>query len=696
MLRSRSILFDFVVVVFIFILFFVPSKTKGQAWSGMLAPNRAINWSSAGAGTIPARATICQALGVAGQAESYPQSVTYLQIMTALQACAGTNETVYLNPGTYTMDHTLGNYNGSSYVATPSNVTLRGAGPQQTILKWTATSNTCNGYGSTAFCIFNGDSSAQPYSPNTINITGGLSQGSTSLTMGSAVNGSLSNLQIGALLQITQTDQASDNGAWWACGSTGTTGDCAQQGTANTWGGRTTSQTVTVTGISGSTVTISSGLYAPTWSTGNTPYATFSNSLPVTGFGVENLQINTQSIGDTQAMLEFWWVTNSWAKNIAFINNVAGAGSTRKHMLMGASQHLTVRDSYMYGSSPSSEGYGVDFIWGVSDSLVENNICQHVAACLVRETSIGNVFGYNYAVDNFYTGNGTAPNWQGCDVDHHDAGDYYNLIEGHEGISDCGDDIHGTSFAETTFRSYFNGHDAATQCPGGGNACGTGPKTQNTVAFGVQAYNRYWNLVASVLGTSGYHTTYQYVSASGAPCTSYGWNGVYNLAFSWTLTAFASACGDGTPWTIYNDPLMASSLMRWGNYDTVSGSVQTNSGETGSGASAYPGLSSPSTSWSSYPSLYLSGTPSWLVFPGGSGPSSLPLVGPDITGGNIANVGGHAYHNPAANCFLNVLGGQTNGSSGVLPFDASLCYPTSAANASGPLAPLNLTGTVVQ
>src|ERR1039458_2379620 len=89
MLRSRSILFDFVVVVFIFILFFVPSKPKGQAWSGMLAPNRAINWSSAGAGTIPARATICQALGVAGQAESYPQSVTYLQIMTALQACGG-------------------------------------------------------------------------------------------------------------------------------------------------------------------------------------------------------------------------------------------------------------------------------------------------------------------------------------------------------------------------------------------------------------------------------------------------------------------------------------------------------------------------------------------------------------------------------------------------------------------------------
>ncbi len=51
-----------------------------------------------------------------------------------------------------------------------------------------------------------------------------------------------------------------------------------------------------------------------------------------------------------------------------------------------------------------------------------------------------------------------------------------------------------------------------------------------------------------------------------------------------------------------------------------------------------------------------------------------PAVGPDVTGGNVANVGGHVYHNPAANCYLNILGGHTDGSSGVLSFDASNCY----------------------
>ena len=58
-----------------------------------------------------------------------------------------------------------------------------------------------------------------------------------------------------------------------------------------------------------------------------------------------------------------------------------------------------------------------------------------------------------------------------------------------------------------------------------------------------------------------------------------------------------------------------------------------------------------------------------------------PAVGPDVTGGNIANVGGHAYHNPAGNCYLNVMGGKTDGSSGALLFDSAVCY-TSTTTAS--------------
>lgn len=692
MFRSRSLLFGL-----IFILTCFPSKTKSQAWSGMLAPTRAVDWSKAGAGTVPNRTTVCQTLGAAGQSPTYAQNVTGAQIVSALQACAGSNGVVYLNPGTYTITTTLfGPNNGG---AAPGNVSLRGAGPNQTILTWTGTTNNCNGIGATAFCIFNGDSGTAEYSTNVLNWTGGYSQGSTTLTLGSAVSGSLSNLQVGSLLQLNQQDQANDNGNWWNCGviPNGSTPGCTWGGSSNAWPGRTQTQTVTVTGISGSNVTISPGIYGSDWSGSLSPYAAFSSTLPVSGFGLEDLQINTQSLGDIQAMVETEWVTNSWIKDVALINSAATSAAARKHAEISSSTHVTVRDSYLYGSSPSSEGYGVDLSWGSCDNLVENNIFQHMATGTILETGCANVFGYNYAVDNFYTGAGGAPNWQQCDAFHHDAGDAFDLWEGQEGICAAFDDMHGSSYGMTVFRSYFNGHDPATLCPGGGSGCGTGAKLQFTAAILDMAFARYTNVVASVLGTAGYHNTYQNVGQAGSPgsCPIFPWTAVYSLNFSNSnQLPFSPACVQSS-FSLDNDPLAGQTLMRWGNYDVVNGSIQTNSSETATGASTYPGVSSPSVSWSSYPSFYLSAKPSWWVFPSGNASTPWPAIGPEVSGGNISGVGGHAYLTPAANCFLNVLGGKTDGSSGPLNFAASSCYP-GTASAGGPAAPSNLSATIVQ
>ena len=656
------------------------SSGTQPAGSGLLGPNRYIDWTGAGAGTIPARIGICQTLGVAGQAPTYAQSVTAANIVSALNACAGSNQAVYLNPGTYTMTTTV--YGPGSGGATPSNVTLRGAGANQTILKWTSGSNTCIGINhNVGFCVYNGDSGALQYSQNVLNWTGGYAQGTTTITLGSAVTGSLSNLHVGSLIALNQLDTATDNGQWWPCGTSGANGDCAQQGTANAWPGRGQMQIVTVTGISGSNVTISPGLYAPNWSGSKTPYATFSSTLPVTGFGIENLQINTQSAGVIEGMVEMMWTTNSWIKGVAFINNVVTGSSAGKHAELASVAHVTVRDSYLYGSGPASDGYGVDMLWGTSDSLSENNICQHMATCNIAETATGDVFGYTYDVDNFYVNGDGA--WQQCDASHHDNGDNYILWEGQEGICAAFDNIHGTAFGLTLFRDYFNGHDPATLCPGGGTSCGTLPKTQDTMAVQVLAANRYVNAFLNVLGTSTYHNTYKVVPSSTTDCNSNPWTTIYSLGYSdQNQIAFSMACGTGG-FTVYNDPLVPSTMTFWGNYDTVHAAVQTNSGETASGASTYPGLSSPSTAWSSYPSLYLSGTPSWWTFPSGS-TAPFPPVGPDVTGGNISGVGGHVYLNPAANCYKNVMGGLTDGSSGPLNFNASTCYPSGTPALSPP------------
>lgn len=651
-----------------------------QLWSGLCANNRCPSsaWPNAGAGAIPARTTICQTLGVSGQIPTYAQSVTAANIVSALQACAGTNQTVFLNTGTYTMSTTL--FGPGDGGATPSNVTLRGAGANKTILNWpsSASLNNCNGIGPTATCLYNGDSGALQYSANVLGVSSGMTQGSTSVVLGSApsgFSGSISNLKVGALIGFNQLDLTSDNGNWFFCGST----LCSQQGSGNAWNSpsgtyRAQMQMVTVTGISGSTVTFTPAIYAPQWSSGLTPYATFSTSLPLTGFGLEQMELNTQQLGDIQAQVEFLWATDSWVDDVAFVNNVAQSGAARKHVEGFSDAHLTVQNSYAYGSSPSSEAYGVDLGWGTCDSLVQNNIFQHMATGTITEDACANVFGYNFAVDNFYTGNGSAPNWQQGDCYGHNDGDYYNLWEGHEGIMCVQDNIHGPHIAITLFRDYFSGFDPAVLCPGGGTSCGTGsagPKSQDTFAVFDMAFARYMNVFLDVLGNGTYQNTYQN-TALNSGCPSYPSTVIYGIGFY---------SGDQSPCSGADYPLTLNSLARWGTYDTVNGSVQTNSGETASGASTYPGLSSPSTSYSSYPSLYLSSKPSWL------GSISYPVNGPDVTGGNISNVGGHANHNAAGTCFYGALGGVNTGASGVLNFDAyTVCaYGSGTPTAATPI-----------
>jgi hypothetical protein len=668
-----------VVLLFMFMLVLAVSS-YAQNWSGLLDPQRAIDWSHAGAGAIPPRSTICATLGVAGQVSTYVQSVNSSDVASALIGCPA-GETVLLNPGTYNLLSTLN--------ISISNVTLRGAGPQQTILKWStgASLNTCNGLGTTGLCITNGDSGIIQYSGNVLNVSSGLTLGSTSVTLGSAVNGSLSNLHVGSLLQFNQCDTGlsgssctgtnSDNGNDWDCGTgpSGSTATCTWGANTSSWPKRQHTQTVTVTGISGSTVTFTPGIYGSTWSSGQTPYAVFSSTLPVTGLGVENLQINTQGFGDMGTQVMTNWTTNSWFKNVAFINNDASGGSARVHLLATSSAHITTRDSYFYGSNPSANGYGADMAYGTCDSLTENNIYQHIASGEVLETGCGNVFGYAYDVDNYY-GSG----WQQCDAIHHGGGDEFNLWEGHEGICMTFDDDHGTGFAITHFRGYYSGHDPATLCPSSTVSCATTPKYGQTAAVILEAFNRYNNLMMNVLGDGVYATTYENVGLSGhtTTCGGFSWNVIISENFAYSGQGPFSPTCTSSPYTIDNDPLAGSTTALWGNYDTVTGTMRTNSGETASSAPVFPALASPSTSWSSYPSLYLATKPSWW------GSMPWPGIGPEISGGDIPNVGGRAYHNPAEKCYAS-LGGRTDGSSGVLPFDANVCYPTGGTSTSGSL-----------
>src|SRR6185437_3659423 len=548
------------------ILLLVSLPAMAQSPSGLLNTNRypSAGWSNAGAGTIPARTTICASL---------TSTATPAAVQSALSSCTA-GQTVSLAAGTYNWS--------SSLVSTASNVTLRGAGPNSTKLVFTGTSTNCLGIGPVAMCLYNGDSGAIGYAANVLTVSSGMAQGSTSVVLGSApvsnicgsgssvCSGSISNLHVGSLISFNQIDDSTDTGNAFFNGST----TYSQQGDGgNVFPGQSEIQVVTVTGISGSTVTFTPALYAANWSNSKNPLATFSSSLPLTGFGLENLTVDTQGItGSTSdaAMIQYIWATNSWIKNVAMVNATTTSTAMHKHVWVAASSHITVRDSYEYGSSPSSEAYGVDF-WQSSDSLAENNICQKIATCEIMEGGAGNVFGYHYAVDNFYD-NGD-PAWQQCDQFHHNAGDYYNLWEGNIGTCHTEDSIHGTAFANTIFRNALSGFDPSTS---------TAAKTQNLLSTNTMGYARYLNYVMNVLGYGGHASTYSYAMASTTDCGT-GNNGmVFLLGDTGQIgSEYSSTCYGGTlsppgpvPNYVVANAGPSDSSMRWGNWDAVSGAVR--------------------------------------------------------------------------------------------------------------------------
>ena len=103
----------------------------------------------------------------------------------------------------------------------------------------------------------------------------------------------------------------------------------------------------------------------------------------------------------------------------------------------------------------------------------------------------------------------------------------------------------------------------------------------NTIPVIIGAYSRYNNYLANVWAPPGYHTVYQCNPASPSQqyCSVYGWNfpgytHIWDIGWSHSVQLDYN---NNPP--LPNDLLTASSLYRYGNYDTVSGAVQSNSAD---------------------------------------------------------------------------------------------------------------------
>lgn len=658
-----------------------------QNWSGILAVSRAIDWSSAGAGVIPPRATICQSL---------TSTATFTTIRNALLACNNTGQTVFLAAGNYTMTDSIN-------VPGIFNVTLRGAGPDQTNVNFTSFGAAGSGVyveNSPGFdTTYSGDPRVQDTVPGPCG-TGSQCTNQSRWTAAAYTAGitalnltTHNNLFVGSAINLDQVDNTADpspNGGPYTMQDAAHATDggasnigrpgkptCDSTNTAN--GCRGFSQQVTIvscgTAVQGAactsnSVVVTPGLYGTLWSASNLPGAWWSPVVPATGFGVEEmtLSVSGTGVGGGNAMIYFQSMAYSWVKHVKIVNGTTSATAFHKHIWFYGSNHMTARDSYMYGSRCSSESYGVDTGYNSSDNLVENNIFQKVATATIREGDAGSVFGYNYAVDNCYNGG-----IQQGDAYSHGIADHFGLWEGNIGSEMELDDIHGTNFLHTAFRNRYSGFDTGTE-----NGTNTGP----FIAMQLYAGSRDHNLVGNINGLAGKTTGYSAESATSTDTAANG-NSVYVLGYSGFGGSHVGCCN--------NDPFVPASVARIANWDNVSNTVRMCNGnnsnlwpgglnsactkdELADTAPVTPALASPSTTLPA--SFYLSAKPAWW-------PSGIPYppIGPDVSGGNIANTGGHANLNPAADCYLNQMGGATDGSSGPLAFP---CVYTSTPTASAP------------
>jgi hypothetical protein len=677
-------------------LFFICPSLFAQTWSGILAPSRAIDWDSAGVlGGIPNRTNVCTTL---------TSSATTSQIDSAIASCSASGGgVVSLGAGTYSSATGGFSFNGAS------NVTVRGAGANQTIFNLTS--------GVTI------NSSDDNWRGNPENLTswsvagssGPYAQGTTSITLATVAN-----LKVGNPIILDQLDPTTDNGGIIVSQSTSTgtavspglAGPYSTQGSTQSMRGagngacggsptcRSQEQIVTVTSCNGNSsvgascsgsnvvVVISPGLEMPNWTPAQSPEAWWASS-PALNDGIEDLELNLANCSGCNG-IDFFNAQNSWVKGVATMNS-SGEGQLR----IEYGNHISIINNYMAMSAGGTGSYGAE-AFSASDCLIANNIMHGVTTPQISNgTTSGCVFAYNYSVNEFYTGS------SGYNIPAH--GDHGSgvakvLVEGNIINGATGDNIHGTANLNTHFRNYFTGPQPVCYASGGNQtAASYAACNNNVIPEQLWAFHRFYNLIGNVLGTPGTNTVYT--------STTY---------INGTNTAvIGENYGDGG---VPTDPNVSATTMLWGNADSANGfgSPRFNCSEVPTSLSGVQApFSNPCPSSDSLPaSFFTSSAPSW--WPSGK---AWPPIGPDVTSGNLLScsggsynaslvtsasacaggsasqaAGGHANSIPAMDCYLS-LGGLPNGTGPALTnFNEASCY--SETTVAAPQPPTNLTATV--
>lgn len=547
--------------------------------SVILPSDRATAWDPGlmSVGGIPNRTAIYTTL----QASAYGDGAQNASagIQAAIDACPA-GQVVKLSAGTFTVNN---------YLLVNKGITLRGAGPDSTILQKT------NGAKPRTSPMQPVDPSSYSYDPQPViiigpnrwpkvdettsqNLAADGSQGANSVTLANATGFSAGQFVLldelsGASWQNTPTGFPSNAKVWqgdrvawnmhlpmqqWQDDNSysDATGPYDLNGTTRTlpnamsWFSRTdrpTCEIKEIASVNGNAVTFTTPLHI-SYRTSHTAQLTryTGDNVHVKNAGVEDVTV----LGGADGQVRFEAAAYCWARNI---ENTQWIG---EGFAVNNSFRIEIRDSYIHDGSwpePGGAGYAISFADAASEILVENNISINTCKVMVvRSCGAGSVFGYNYTDDawDFDT-----PTWVEVGINaSHMAGPHHVLFEGNYSPNADNDYTHGNSIYITFFRNWLSGQRRSFTDAGNVRAAGL-------------AYGSWWfSFIANVLGRQNQMSGWVYED----PAMT-GNNADWRDQDIWKLGY------DPERWDMYADPLTLSTAIRHGNFDYVNNSIKWDS-----------------------------------------------------------------------------------------------------------------------
>ncbi len=379
------------IVLFAFV-FFASVFGHGQT----IPSYRTTNWTNPG-NTVYLRNNYPQIINVTSYgALGNGTHIDDTAILSAIAALTANGGIVYLPAGTYLIKRSI---------ALPKKVTLRGDGSGTTLLKFNL--------GGSGHCI----TATGTESGSTYNLSG-------SSPIGRAyIDAPGHNFVTGNWIRIHQSDSNFINDSW----------------SSNYVG-----QICKIDSINGNRIYLNRPLRVYLSAT-QTPKCI--KIIPADSVGIEDLRITRRDATSGQTFnINLTCVTDSW------IYGVQSDSCNFAHVTLDKCSNVLIYGCYFstafaYGSG--GQAYGIATQFATGQCLVENNIFRRLRhSMLLQACANGNVFGYNYSLDQFQSG--FFPTLT-SEIVLHGNYNYMNLFEGNICTNIIVDNSHGKNGIYNTF-----------------------------------------------------------------------------------------------------------------------------------------------------------------------------------------------------------------------------------------------------